>query len=267
VSLWFPERITLHVSADCSLAAVPAGETLRQHGIELAASRFERNLDDASLPRRSRVTCVLAGELVRYCIVPWNPSAMSTNARRAFAAHCFREVYGASSSGWTVRLDEPRYGEPTLACAIDSALLDRLAALLHSRRLVLESITPSLVQASRAARSELTGSTFWCVVQESRAMTLLLVEQQRPLLVKVLSAREHDLGRVLAREWLALGLEAARCASVVVSPELGAAQALRGWKVRVLGAQSPQHDAVHLAPASGATPVSAAPQRRGLRAA
>jgi hypothetical protein len=266
VSRWFPERVTLHVSANLSMAAVPAGETLRQHGIGLAVATFERNLEEARLPRRSRVSCVLGGELVRYCIVPWNPSAMSANARRAFAAHCFKEVYGDSVSGWTVQLDEPRFGEPVLACAVDSALVDRLAALLHGRRLMLQSIQPSLAHACRAARSDLAHATFWCVVQEPRAMTLLLVSQHRPVLVKVLAARPHDLGHVLAREWLALGLDAARCPTVVVAPEISSTHALQGWRVTALGTDAAYHARPDEASALGLA-HAAAPKARTLSAA
>jgi hypothetical protein len=244
VSRWFPEHFTLHVTAADSLAAVEGGESLRLRTLDLAASTFEHQLNALKPARHAQVSCVFAGDLVRYCVVPWNPGTFRAASRQSFAQHCFKEIYGDAAANWTVRLDEPRYDRPTLACAIDTTLLGRLATLAASRGLVLESLQPSLMQAARAARGTVQSQTFWLVVQEPRVMTLLLVVEQRPHLVKVLAAREHNLGIVLAREWLALGLESARCPIVHVSPQMPAAPLIEGWKVRVLGGQSGNSDRV-----------------------
>ena len=235
MSRWFPDRITLHLAATDSLAAVGGGEPLRQRTHELALASLERRLDELQPARHTRVACVFAGDLVRYCLVPWNPSATGARRRHSFAAHCFKEVYGDAAAGWRVSLDKPRYGEPALACAIDASLLDRVAALSAKRGLVPQSMQPSLMHATRAASRAVQLATVWCVVQEPRTTTLLLVARRRPMLVKVLAAREHDLGVVLAREWLALGFEAARCPVVLVSPDLSSLHELNGWHVRVLG--------------------------------
>ncbi len=237
MSRWFPERITLHLTAGHASAAVEAGESLRQRTLDMALATFEQQLDDLCPSRHARVSCVFAGELVRYCIVPWNPGARGTARRQAFARHCFSETYGDVASAWTVSLDAPRFGLGSLACAIDAGLLDRLAALARSRGLRLAQLQPSLMQAANSARRATRAATFWVVVQEPRAMTLLLIVDRRPVLAKVLAAREQDLGILLAREWLALGLETARCPVVLASPDLPVPHRMAGWKLRVLGGQ------------------------------
>jgi hypothetical protein len=255
VSRWFPERTVLHVAAADSLAGLAAGAALsagapaaaganlRERVREGALAAFEAQLDALEAPRRGRVACVIGGDLVRYCIVPWNPAAFGAARREAFARHCFHEIHGDAASAWSVRVDEPSYGQAALACAIETAVIDGVAARLNERALVLESVQPSLMHAARAApragasaaRAAVRSGRFWLVVQEPRSSTLWLVAQGQPLVVKVLAAREHDLGLVLAREWLALGLEPARCPVIVASADLGQAARLTGWKVRVLG--------------------------------
>ena len=237
MSRWLPERLTLHVAAADSLAALDVGERLRQRALELAVAGFEAQLDALKPARHARVSCVFAGELVRYAIVPWNPGARGQARRQAFAQHCFKETYGDVASTWAVSQDAPRYGQATLACAVDSGLLDRLAAMLRGRGLVPSQLQPSLMQAVNAARRATRAATFWVVVQEPRAMTLLLIVDRQPVLVKVLTCREHDLGVVLAREWLALGLETARCPVVLASPDMPVPHQLAGWTLRVLGGQ------------------------------
>lgn len=246
MSRWFPERIALHVAAADSLAGVvagvatgvAAGSSLRERMREGALAAFEAQLGAIQAPRRSRVACVFAGDLVRYCIVPWNPGALAAVRREVFARHCFQEIHGDAAAAWSVRVDEPPYGHAALACAVETALIDGVAARLKDRGFVLERVQPSLMHAAHAARRALRTGSFWLVAQEPRTTTLWLVVERQPLLVKVLAAREHDLGLVLAREWLALGLEPARCPVIVISPDFVHAPRLAGWNVRVLGGSS-----------------------------
>jgi hypothetical protein len=280
VSRWFPERTVLHLAAADALAGVTAGALggapglpsfgaptsspagavagagtgLRERVREGALAAFEARLDALQAPRRGRVTCVIAGDLARYCIVPWNPQAFGAVRREAFARHCFHEIHGDAASAWSVRADEPAYGQAALACAIETVLIDGVAARLKERGWLLDSVQPSLMHAARgaagraaralpgasrdgasAARAAMRSGSFWLVVQEPRTTTLWLVVQHQPMVVRVLAAREHDLGLVLAREWLALGLEPAHCPVIVAAADLTLAPRLAPWKLRVLG--------------------------------
>jgi len=207
VSRWFPEHTVLW---------------LWPHKTDVALAAFERELDQRALRRGTRLSCVVAGEGVRYRVVPWNDELASPLQRQVLAMNCFTEAYGDAARGWTLRQQPARHGAATLACALDAALLDRLAALAQARQLKLVSVQPALMHAYNLGRERIDAGLHWFVCIDGPWITLLLMSQGQPLLVKSLSSSNADLGRVLDREWFVLGVETPRCPVYVTRRALAA---------------------------------------------
>ena len=172
-----------------------------------------------ALPPGTRLTCVVAGEGVRHQIVPWRDELSRPAQRQLLAEQCFREAYGEVARDWTVRQHATRYGAATLACAIDTALLDRLDAQSRARRLTLASVQPSLMHAYNLARHRMSPGLHWFVTFDAVSTTLLLQSPTEPLLVKRIPSSALDLAHTLDREWFALGIEVPHCAVYSVRSE------------------------------------------------
>lgn len=199
-------------------ALLPTG---RRSAVELRLTDprpegIEQQLDALALPAGTRLTCILAGEGVRYRIVPWRDELSRPAQRQLLAEQCFHEAYGDAARGWTVRQHATRYGAATLACAIDTVVLDQLTAQSKARRLTLASVQPALMHSYNLARHTMSAGLHWFVSLDAVSTTLLLQSQTEPLLVKRVPSSALDLSDTLDREWFALGMEAPTCAVYVV---------------------------------------------------
>lgn len=209
MSRWLPDRLR---------ALLPTG---RRSAVELRLTDprpegIEQQLDALALPAGTRLTCILAGEGVRYRIVPWRDELSRPAQRQLLAEQCFLEAYGDAARGWTVRQHATRYGAATLACAIDTALLDQLTAQSRARRLTLVSVQPALMHSYNLARHTMSAGLHWFVSLDAVSTTLLLQSQAEPLLVKRAPSSALDLADTLDREWFSLGMEAPPCPVYVV---------------------------------------------------
>jgi len=193
VSLWRPEPLLLALPDDLPMAEAVVALALRVEALR---------------PRRStRVACVVPAPFVRYVLVPWNAAMQGRKARQVFAEHCFRETYGELAREWVVRVDPGRFGHATLACAMNVGLLDELARVFQASGLVLESVQPALMNAFNALPTRLAAGSTWIVVPGSGTLTLLLVEDGRPLRVALVAGSVEQMEACLRREWFALGRE------------------------------------------------------------
>ncbi len=228
MSRWFPESIVLRLGdlprnpiavpsvvvtlpsqAESATLAAPAVPDATRLDVMLSA--FEHALDARAPRRGSRVTCIVAGDAVRYRIVPWSDELTSTAQRQVLAEHCFREAYGDAARAWEVRLHTSRHGAAALACALDTALLDRLDALVQARQLRLVSVQPSLMHAFNETAGRPEPGPYWFVCIDALWATALLMSLGEPVHVKQLSTAGLELALSLDREAFALGLEGPRC--------------------------------------------------------
>ncbi len=224
MSRWFPEPTLLW---------------LRPQKAQLSLDAFEGELDRMALRRGARLTCVVAGEGVRYRIVPWSDELSSPQQRQVFVRHCFTETFGEAAHDWTVRAHPTHHGAATLACAIDTTVLDRLGALAQARHLSLVSVQPSLTHAYNQLRRHIEASLFWFVWIDGPWTTLLLVSQREPLHVKRVPSGSGELAHLLDREWFLIGTEEPRCPVYVargasaepVPVRASAADAGSSWQV------------------------------------
>lgn len=196
MSRWFPERTVMWV---------------RPQKSEPVLAPFEQELVRRALPRGTRLTCVVAGEGVRYRVVPWSDEFASPAQRQVFSSHCFTEAYGEAARGWTVRQDSVRHGVATLACALDTALLDSLVAIAQTHDIKLVSVQPALTHVYNQVRRQLEVGLYWFAWIDGPWVSLLLMSAGAPRLVKSLAASGGSLAGLLEREWFLLGMEEPRC--------------------------------------------------------
>ncbi len=249
MSRWFPDRLR-NVRALRPHWLAPAIE-LRITDTRPAA--IEQQLDALALPPGTRLTCIVAGEGVRYQIVPWRDELSRPAQRQLLAEQCFRVAYGDVARGWTVRQHAARYGVATLACAIDTGLLDQLDAQSRTCRLTLASVQPALMHGYNVARHRMSPGLHWFVAIDAISATLLLQSPAEPLLVKRIPSSALDLAPALDREWFALGMEAPHCAVYVVRSDAMPLPARQGdaWSWPVVDLTPP-------GPASTRAPLAAA---------
>ena len=211
MSRWRPEPISLLLPDDLPLAGAMAALAGR-----LAA---------LALRRGARVACIVPAPFVRYVLVPWNAGMQARAARQLLAEHCFREIYGELSRDWVVRVDPARFGSAALACAMSAGLLDELERICAERGVVLDSVQPALMTAFNAIDVPLSQGSSWIVVPGTGTLTLMLVEDGRPLRVALVAGDLERLDALLRREWFALGRDDAWVHVHVCEPA-GAPQAL-----------------------------------------
>ena len=216
MSRWWPDHLVLYLG---TAPRVPGAPTNRW---DTALDAFERELDARAVKRGTRITCVVAGDGVRYRIVPWSDELTSPAQRRALAQHCFKEAYGELAGSWSISQTVSQYGGASLACALDAVLLDRLEAITRSRRLRLAGLQPSIMNAFNGVREHVVSGRVWLVCAEPAWTTLLLVSGGEPSHVRQLPSAGFELALALGREWFALGLEGtcppARVATFGVGP-------------------------------------------------
>lgn len=226
MSRWWPERLVLRLGEGVSSSG----------GAETLLAEADRVLDHGAPRRGTRLVCVLAGDGIRFRLLPWRDALSSPAQRQRFAEHCFHETYGDVARGWIVGVGAAAYGAATLACAIDGALLAGLEARAAARSLVLRSVRPLLVHELDGVRRRIDRGLHWFVVIAGRRVTLLLRSPVEPLAVRQVAWCGRGLGELLDREWFALGIDAPRCPVWVVGGPVTAA----GWEVVDLHAGRPQ---------------------------
>lgn len=119
-------------------------------------------------PLRAELRVVLSDHVVRYAVLPWHGELTSTAERQSLVRHLFADKYGPASQDWWIQLAAPRYGQPTVACAIDAALREGLVALAAQHRLTLVSLQPRLAMACEAFASRLGADAALFVYEPGR---------------------------------------------------------------------------------------------------
>jgi hypothetical protein len=138
-----------------ALIDVPATEN-GQTAWQAALESLDHWLSEAKISGAA-TTLVLSNAFLRFVMVPWS-DASTTEEESALARACFETRYGDMAS-WSQALDnDGNYGEPRIAVALDTALLDALRELFAHHCLVCRSVRPAFVAAWNRNRKELAPS-------------------------------------------------------------------------------------------------------------
>lgn len=144
--------------------------------------------------RHAQARVVLSNRLVRYQLVPWSEQLDSPQEWQAMVQHCFRQAYGEVAEQWLYRWCDNGYGQPVLACAIDSALLQALQQLFDGMGIRLLSLQPFLMAACNHWRRQLAGQDGAFLLAEPGLVGLLCYRRRhwQELLFEVLPDGEPD---------------------------------------------------------------------------
>jgi hypothetical protein len=168
--------------------------------------------------RNHEVSIVLADQFVRYALLPWNAALKTPAQWLALARHRLAAVHGAAAADWDVKLTETAASGPRLACAVDRALVEAIAAVFTAANVRLVSVQPFLVAAFNRIRRTVGHGSCWLVVEEPGRLTLAFI--QRGVWIAVRSRRADRgwrmaLPEILERESAFLALSEP-CTRVIV---------------------------------------------------
>lgn len=126
--------------------------------------------------RHHDVSLVLADQFVRYALIAWNCAVKTEAQWLALARHRLATVHGAAAAEWDVKLTETAPSGPRLACAVDRALVEAVAAAFTAANARLVSVQPFLVAAFNRIRKTIGGGSCWLVIEEPGRLTLAFIQ-------------------------------------------------------------------------------------------
>jgi hypothetical protein len=160
--------------------------------------------------RSGRAAITLSNRFVRYIVAPWQDQLAAPDMEIAFARHCFRQSYGSAVDDWDVRVSPAAVGQPRVASAVDTELLDAIRQEFAQTRLKIRSIQPQLMAAFNRWRSKVDQRASLFMVVEDQFYTGMLLVRGRCEAVHTgaLSAPpEEALPVILDREFMRSGLD------------------------------------------------------------
>jgi hypothetical protein len=172
---------------------------------QAALDALEHALPDFA-PGGGSATVVLSNAFVRYLVVPWQPEISGVRELDELASLRFSRTFGEAAAGWTIRCSAGGYGEPTLACALDTALVEALTGKLRACKLRLVSLQPLLMAAYNDVRRQLAPTHVFATVEVDRLCVSIMGQGHWR---HVVSRRgSADPAEVIEQELSALGSEA-----------------------------------------------------------
>lgn len=197
---------------------------------------------------------ILSNHFARYQLLPWSDEIGSNAELAAYAQQSFAQVHGEAAKTWSVSVNDPRRGQPTLACAVDRGLIDGLdqAFALSKSRLV--SVQPYLASAFNTLRTGFADESAWFVVVEDGKLllSLLLKGVWQAVAARKVSTDSwaSELPLLLDREWRLKGIAEGPRQVYLYGPEVRNVPVLAGgaWRFEWLRPAlsyglSPQTDA------------------------
>jgi hypothetical protein len=153
------------VVAECD-RAVESGESNRwEPALDVLASC----LKDASW-HSAVCRLVVANHWACYAIVPWSDALIDQSERINHARYCLAKTYGDVVAQWTVTVNEGAPGEPQVACAIPSALIDGIQLVADTQGLRVISVQPQLIAAFNGWRGRLPKKDGWFFTLEEGSL-------------------------------------------------------------------------------------------------
>lgn len=162
-------RVEAKTIVDCSPAAI--GEAPWGAPIKTIETELPRLLE-----RKTVAKVILSNHFMRYTLVPWSETLSDPVEEEAYALHCFRQLFGADTEQWELRLSPQRAGLPQLASAVDKRLLAALRGVFEGNGVALKSIQPRLMAAYNNSRLTLWKQSVWFVLYEPGCLCLALLQ-------------------------------------------------------------------------------------------
>ena len=158
---------------------------------------------------KGEAAVVLADQFVRYTLLPWNEQLKTPEQWNALASHRFTTLHGPKAGEWQINVAETAPMGPRLACAVDRALIQKLAEIFVKINVRLASVQPFLVAAFNKIRKTVGNGSCWIVVEEPGRLTLSLIQKGQWVAIRTRRADKswrNVLPEMLERESAFLGL-------------------------------------------------------------
>ncbi|NHZ32156.1 hypothetical protein [Massilia rubra] len=158
---------------------------------------------DAAPQSGASVEFVVSDHFVRYGLIPWSPDVQSSNEFNALGGAALHAIYGAMSAEWEIQVEHGGYRAAGLACAMEQALISKIAQLCDKHALRLRKMQPLSTQIFNRLRRT-TGNDGLVAV----------VEHNRCILACIRNGAWHSIRA------LSVGLGAANALDVLIEREL-----------------------------------------------
>ncbi|WP_137718505.1 hypothetical protein [Methylobacillus flagellatus] len=163
-----------------------------------------------------RPTVTLSSQFVHFLVMPWDASLITHSEQQAFLQHCYVQAYGDAARNWDLRTSPGAYGQPSLASAVDHALLNSLLQLFQQADMAAPHIHPLLMQAINDSRKQ-PATSFSFAMYEQHCITLLLIHKGQWLSVQTHPVRQPlqaHLHTLIQRDAIIAGVQAEIEASI-----------------------------------------------------
>jgi hypothetical protein len=209
------------IEAKSVLDVFPAigGEPLWDAAIKAIEAELPR-----ILVRKTEVKVILSNHFMRYTLVPWSDTLTNAAEEEAYARHCFKQLYGADTGQWELRLSPDSVGQPQLASAVDTRLLVALREMFDRNGVKIKSIMPRLMAAYNNCRVALQNVSGWFVLYEPGCLCLALLQNghwSNVRTIRIGNEWRDTLTLVLERETYLAEPDMATNAVYLWAPELG----------------------------------------------
>jgi hypothetical protein len=139
------------------------------HSWEAALDTLELCLEDPSW-HEAGLRLIIADTFARYAIVPWSDDLSDDAERMQHARLCMASTFGDVVSQWTVTVSDAPPGMSQVACAIPTALLDRVRSIADVQGLKINSVQPQLIAAFNGWREQLPRRNAWFVTLDEGSL-------------------------------------------------------------------------------------------------
>ncbi len=192
-----PTLVSCTSVADWQASLVTLGQWLAQN---------KRNA--AQLGRVGQVDLIVSDEFVRYALIPWSDNVYKKSEVAALSRIHFETLFGDAAANWDIQTEPAVYGQASISCAMDKALLSSLLDLLKAHGLRLASLQPYFVRAFNQWHNRLIGDGVFAVVEADQCV-LACYKNSAWHSIRSFKLDEHleaSLERLIEREKLLQGL-------------------------------------------------------------
>jgi hypothetical protein len=186
---------------------------------------------------KGEAAVVLADQFVRYSLLPWNETLKTAEQWNALASHRFTTLHGPKAGEWQISVAQTAPLGPRLACAVDRALIQRLAEMFVKINVRLVSVQPFLVAAFNRIRKTVGNGSCWIVVEEPGRLTLSLIQRGQWVAIRTRRADKswrNVLPEMLERESAFLGLSSPITRVIVCAQGEFDTEQYEAWRTEAL---------------------------------
>ena len=148
-----------------------------------------------------------------------NAGNLTGEEERAYARHCFSQVFGHDAEGWELRVSYERAGVPRVACAMATDFITALSARAEESGIKLVSVQPYLAAAFNQWRQQIDNRNLWLAVVEQGRLVLARFDDGKWCWLRSVRVGRRwmeDLPDLVMREQHLAGIDAAAAGEVLV---------------------------------------------------